>query len=168
MSLHGGPWVAATTRAVFAREMSKRGDPSPPPAWGRSYRRGNAGNRRCRSNLEVLPLVPAFLFLCKLLNRQNAVANRLRRLPIQDDIPRTNCPASEPRLFVKAGTARAADSSRSFRSRTCRAGLGGPPDLFHTLFDLLSGVVGHFERHVGYPTAALQGGFHGVSHHVTL
>ena len=39
---------------------------------------------------------------------------------------------------------------------------------FHSLFDLLSGFVGHFERHVGYPTAALQSGFHGLPHHVTL
>src|SRR5829696_704495 len=47
------------------------------------------------------------------------------------------------------------------QSRTSPHGLGGASDLFHILFDLLSGIVGHFERHVGYPTAALQGSFHG-------
>src|SRR5207248_6026442 len=55
-----------------------------------------------------------------------------------------------------------------FQNRTSTPGLGGAPDLFHTVFDLLSGVVGYFERHVSYPTAALQGGFHGLTHHVTL
>jgi hypothetical protein len=46
--------------------------------------------------------------------------------------------------------------------------LGGAPDLFHALLDLPSGLVGHFERHIGYSTAALQGSFHGNPHHVTL
>src|SRR5438105_8439891 len=55
-----------------------------------------------------------------------------------------------------------------FQNRTSTPGLGGAPDLFHTLFDLLSGVVGHFERHVSYPTAALQGDFHGLTRQVAL
>jgi hypothetical protein len=42
------------------------------------------------------------------------------------------------------------DASVSFSRK-----LGGAPDLFHVLFDLLSGLIGHFERHIGYPPAGL-------------
>jgi hypothetical protein len=65
------------------------------PPWTRysKERSPPLSARRCRSNLEILPLVPDVLFLCKLLNRQKfGAANRLRRLPIQDDIPRTKLP----------------------------------------------------------------------------
>src|SRR5206468_8289466 len=70
-------------------------------------------------------------------------------------------------LCPKIGRAAEPSSALPFKF-PLRTELGGAPDLFHILTDLLSGIVGHFERHVGYPTAALQNSFHGLTHHVAL
>jgi len=66
-------------------------------------------------------------------------------------------------------TARAAECQPPFlQSSNREAGLGGLPDLVQFLIDLLSSIVGQFERHVGDPMAALQNSSHGLTQHVTL